>query len=477
MYIGLILDSNGEPAMPRAVKDYKLDTPTARTKLKSNVKPYFRLIEPGLHIGYRRLPGDRPGTWVARRYDPDRSAYTVKNLKTPDGRVVFADDKSDADGETVLTFAQAQAAAKVEREQAAAENAKPITVRQAVDAYLKSKEADGRDIVDARCRIEAHILPTLGDKECAKLTKEKIQDWHRSLAKAPPRTRTKPGEEQQFRKYTGDKEAVRRRQATANRVLTILKAALNHAFEAGKVPSDSAWRKVKRFKGVDAARLRYLTLAEARRLINACDPDFRLLVQAALQTGARYGQLTALTVSDFHMDTKGNGSLYLRTRKGDGHEKSYHATLTAEGVSFFKEVCAGRSGAELMFKNAGRIGRAKERQKLALAKRGGPLTEVATEDSGEWRESEQLRPMADACERAKIDPTIGFHGLRHTWASHAVMNGVPLLVVAKNLGHSDTRMVERHYGHLAPSYVTDVIRENAPKFGFTPDKTLVALDR
>jgi hypothetical protein len=31
------------------------------------------------------------------------------------------------------------------------------------------------------------------------------------------------------------------------------------------------------------------------------------------------------------------------------------------------------------------------------------------------------------------------------------MNGVPLMVVAKNLGHADTRMVEKHYGHLAPS--------------------------
>lgn len=27
-----------------------------------------------------------------------------------------------------------------------------------------------------------------------------------------------------------------------------------------------------------------------------------------------------------------------------------------------------------------------------------------------------------------------------------------LLEVAKDLGHSDTRMVEKHYGHLAPSY-------------------------
>ena len=39
------------------------------------------------------------------------------------------------------------------------------------------------------------------------------------------------------------------------------------------------------------------------------------------------------------------------------------------------------------------------------------------------------------------------------------------MVVAKNLGHSDTRMVERHYGHLAPSYVAESVRKHAPKFG------------
>jgi hypothetical protein len=44
------------------------------------------------------------------------------------------------------------------------------------------------------------------------------------------------------------------------------------------------------------------------------------------------------------------------------------------------------------------------------------------------------------------------------------MNGVPLMVVAKNLGHADTRMVEKHYGHLAPSYVADAIRAGAPRF-------------
>jgi integrase len=60
--------------------------------------------------------------------------------------------------------------------------------------------------------------------------------------------------------------------------------------------------------------------------------------------------------------------------------------------------------------------------------------------------------------------------MRHTWASLAVMNGVPLIVVAKNLGHSNTRMVEKHYGHLADDYVKEAIRESAPRFGFKPDK-------
>ena len=40
--------------------------------------------------------------------------------------------------------------------------------------------------------------------------------------------------------------------------------------------------------------------------------------------------------------------------------------------------------------------------------------------------------------------------------------GMPLPVVAKNLGHADTRMVEKHYGHLAPSYVAEAVR-NTPQ--------------
>jgi hypothetical protein len=57
------------------------------------------------------------------------------------------------------------------------------------------------------------------------------------------------------------------------------------------------------------------------------------------------------------------------------------------------------------------------------------------------------------------------------------MGGVPLMVVARNLGHSDTRMVEKHYGHLAPSYIADAIRAGGPRFGFKPDAKVAALTR
>jgi integrase len=96
-------------------------------------------------------------------------------------------------------------------------------------------------------------------------------------------------------------------------------------------------------------------------------------------------------------------------------------------------------------------------------------------NGGGWGTSEQARPMAEACANGKIKPAISFHILRHTWASLAVMNGTPLLVVAKNLGHADTRMVEKHYGHLAPSFIADAIRAGAPRYRVKDDKRVVPL--
>ncbi|MGB8431137.1 MAG: integrase, partial [Pseudolabrys sp.] len=128
--------------MPRQVRDASLETRTARARLKAVHKPYFRLIEPGLHLGYRRLASG-PGTWVVRRYGGG-GKYSVKNLFTADGQLVIADDYSDADGRGILSFAQAQARAKaLGANGSAAEGS--YTVNQAADDYIEYLRDEGRD--------------------------------------------------------------------------------------------------------------------------------------------------------------------------------------------------------------------------------------------------------------------------------------------------------------------------------------------
>jgi len=416
--------------MARTVRDAALESRTARGKLDPSGQPYYRALEPGLlHLGYRK-PLTGAGKWLARQY-VGNGGYRLH-------KIGVADDLSDADGKVILSYKQAQVAArKLMVEQAGGGVG---TVADAVEAYIRALEAEGRSpsaITDMRCTANALILPALGHVALSKLSTPQLERWRNDLARRPARVRTREGEPQRYRAHRDD-DTPRARRASANRVRTVLLAALNHAFRAGHVGSDLAWRRLPPFKGVSRARLRYLSVAEAKRLINGADPEFRPLLQAALLTGGRYGQLAQLVVSDFNLDS---GTLRLRTRKGDGSERIYHVHLTDEAQAFFQAVCAGRRGNDRIFTRT---------------------------DGRPWAPSQQQVLMQKASERAGITPAVNFHMTRHTFASLAVMNGVPLMVVAGALGHADTRMVEQHYGHLSPSYSAEAIRKGAPRFGIKP---------
>lgn len=420
--------------MARRIKDATLDSRAARAKLQPRGEPYYRAVERGVHLGYRRR-ANAAGTWLVRAFTG--TAYRADRLG-------IADDRSDADGVTVLDYWQAVDLVRnriSERGRVLAESVRRVTVDDALDSYLRTTEGEGRSINDSRCRIDALVRPALGKFKLDELTPDQLRRWRDALAKSPPRLRTKNGEKQKYRDVTDD-DGKRARRASANRVWAILARALNQAFHDGKVASDHAWRLVRPLKNVGRSRGRYLTVAEAKRLVNAADADFRALILAALQTGCRYGELCALRVADFNADA---GTVHIARSKSG---KPRHVVLSAEGQAFFRQLCAGRPGDGFM-----------------LAKLGGKP----------WGKSEQKKKIDAACVVARLKPAISFHGLRHTWASLAVMNGMPLMVVARNLGHADTRMVEKHYGHLREDYVAAEIRKAAPTFGFKPDKKLAPL--
>jgi integrase len=424
--------------MARTARNSKLDTRSARVKLLINKSGYWVTLSKGHAFGYRK--GAKGGRWVVRIIDDNgrREAF-----------IGVPDDIEDADGVRILSFAQAQEKARHWfLEEACKEHGSHVargnyTVADVLEDYMTHYSVEGKTIHSTQSAINAHILPALGPTPLTKLTSKKIIEWHHGLAKRPALVRTpKEADKRNTRTLTDDPDDVRRRRASANRILTILKAALNHAWKTGRTPSDTAWRKVRPFKNVDAPVVRYLTEAEYTRLVNACPTDLQEIVKGALFTGCRYGELARLKVMDFDPDAN---TIAVRTSKSG---KARYVVLTQEASSFFTIATAGKKSDQPIFVH---------------------------ENGTLWGKSHQSRPLRDACKNASIEPAVSFHILRHTHGSILAMKGVPMPVIAKQLGHSDTRMTEKHYAHLSPNYVADTIRQHFPKLGFKEDKKVAPL--
>jgi integrase len=431
--------------MARKVKNAKLDTRSARLSgCPHRREPYWQTISKGCSIGYRR--GSKGGTWIGRlRDDLGKQHYEALGA---------ADDSRDGDGLTVYSYAQAQERARAWFASKARELAGhsepqigPYTVATAIEDYLAARERRGsKGVKKDRYAASSRIAPSLGAIEASKLTTKRIRDWLESLASAPKFIRTgRLAKKQATSDFNAeDENEVRARRSTANRLLTVLKASLNYAFQEGKVMADEPWRKVKPFREADSALIRYLSADECKRLVNACPADLRAIVQGALVTGCRYGELTRMVAADFKAEA---GTVTVRLSKAG---RVRHVVLAEEGRTHFTSLAAGRAPRDPIFLRS---------------------------DRKVWAASHQQRPLFGASRVAKIDPPATFHVLRHTYASSLAMKGVQIGVIAAQLGHSDTRMTEKHYAHLSPNYVADTIRAALPALANVERSNVHALGR
>lgn len=419
--------------MGRRVKDARLDNRTSRLRLRVQSEPYWRLIAEGCHLGYYR--GSRVGKWVARFRRPGSGfGYAKKTLAE-------ADDVLDADGIAILSFEQADAAARAWFTDVGRGGSRRTgeTVGDALDAYLNG--FTGKSLAKTKARVEAVIRPALGNLKLSDLNRKAIGDWHKARGRSAAMLRTAKGAEKRNERPADTDEAIRRRRATANRDLTVLKAALNRFADDRPGLPVHAWREVKPFKDVDGAKIRYLSDDESRRLVNACEPAFRPMVQAALLTGARYGELAALNVSDVDLEAS---TLWLRDTKAGKPRVVY---LEGEGTRLFGKAVTGKDGNALIFPRP---------------------------DGNGWNASQQARYLQRACEAGKVSPAATFHDLRRTFGARLAVQGTPIAVIAEALGHADERITRRHYAHLAPSYVSSLIRERAAGLGIVEQDEKVA---
>lgn len=397
--------------MPRSTRAPKLETRTNRLKLPIAKKPVFVRVAPGISLGYRR--NATAGAWIVRVADGQSGSWTR--------RIGIADDYDDSDGDAILTFwdAQERAKAAARVSEGGAKHSAPLTVELATEAYLTSLEArNQRTAHDARLRLRRLFLPTFGFKRVDELTRRHLETWRDGLVRKD-----------------GDPEQHRRSQDTANRVLSIVKAFLNHAVadSANHLSDDSAWRLVRPFQGVGRAREVHFSVPEMLRLLDAADdPNFRDLLTAGFMTGARYGELAACEVRHFEA-----GDAVLRVPRGKTGPRT--VILQPEAVSFFIKVVASRGRQE-------------------------PL--LPRPDGQAWKPSDQLRPMQRAVEKAKLDADGTFYALRHSYISRSIEAGVPLTVLAENCGTS-VRMIDKTYAKMLANKRREFITMGAPRL-FAP---------
>ena len=420
----------------RTATEYKLHNKTQRDKLKIRNKPYYVSLSAGLCLGYLARGGKatgRAGIWYSRRQVGERvytdtgshSRYKIKQLGQ-------ADDLPGMHGDdaTILDYDQACAKARDHAAELARGPVRvPLTVRKAIDRYLTYLEQhNGPDSrYQTECKFNKWVLKhPIADAEVNALTLAQLQDWQAGM----------------ITRGDDDPQQERRSMDTANRVLRGLKAALNHAYdhraETGVINKDAWGTSLRQFKDVGAQREYHFTVPKVLTLIEAAEPAFALVLKAAFYTGARPGELRKLSVKDFKPAAK---QLYM----AKGKTKPRVTTLTAEAVEFFTTLT---------------------RDKMPNA----PL--LTKSDGTAWEAGEQKAPMRNALIAAALVTDTGLdamarherpvlYSLRHTYISRAIEQGMPLLLIAQNVGNS-VAMIEKHYAKVIEQKRQEWIEKGAP---------------
>ena len=238
-----------------------------------------------------------------------------------------------------------------------------------------------------------------------------------------------------------DERAYRASRATALRVWSNFRSCLEQAYRKSSngVPSADAWRNVSTLSAVGNRLEMHFSLGDALRIIENArangDTAAADLFQAYMLTGARPGgELASLKVGDF------NARLHRLSIPNRGEQTisktgARQITLTDEAVEFFARICAGRPAS-------------------------APL--LLSSDGERWDRGQHQRYFTDVLRRAGAPEDAVPYSFRHSYISRWVESGVPLKLIAENVGTS-VGMIEKTYAKFLPDARRAIVQATAPK--------------
>jgi len=308
-----------------------------------------------------------------------------------------------------------------ERDQVAAEEkdaAKDVTLKKYADeTWMAGHVANNLKPSTARyyrMNLDAHLLPTLGARKLADITRQDV--------KALAFEKAEKGIAKSY----------------VHGIVRTLSAILNHAVEDGIITANVATRP-GRFVKVPKDRewIVALTPVEAKHFLDTAKKAavrYYPLFAAALFTGARQGELLGLMWDDIDWIGK---------------------FIEIKRAKYMGEIQTPKSGkGRRVDMSDGLLGILKDHRKALAAealKEGRPLSEwVFPSPTDKGSDGDNLRKVFHSVQKKAKMRKFRFHDLRHSYASWMIAGGESLAYVKEQMGHSSIKVTVDIYGHLVP---------------------------
>jgi integrase len=413
--------------MARKVSFSALESRSARLRLKIRRRPYAGpSLARGISLMYRRNKTN--GTWVLKASN-GHGAYWTKGF-------ALADDFEDGDGKNVLTFYQAQDAAKrLARGEDGSAGTAPITVDGALKDYRRDLEARNANPYNAESP-RAHLTKILLAKPVQLLTAAELRKWRDSLlGKIAP--------------------------ATINRVCRCLFAALELARQHDeRIQNRQAWELgLACLPDATGARNVILSDDKVRDFVSAAyalDDGFGLLSDVLAITGARPSQTVRLRVEDLHDHPVQPKLMMPKSGKGGGRNRAkkkaerYSVPITVQLAARLRAAAKGRD-------------------------QGAPL--LTRSDGSPWHKhpAQTYHLLVDKVVTAVgLGPEVTMYALRHSSIVRMLLANVPIRLIA-SLHNTGVAMIERNYSRYITEHSDDISRKALLQHELPDGDNVVAL--